>query len=58
MSNILSFPAISPRADAIDALQMAMPELIKLTALDVGAEGVKAFFDGYKDSIDARKLAA
>jgi len=58
MSNIIMLHAPSTRAEDIAALQEVIPECVKDAAADVGPEGVKAFFAGYKDSIEISKVAA
>jgi hypothetical protein len=58
MSNITMLHTPSQRAEDIAALQEVMPQCVKAAAADVGPEGVKAFFAGYKDSIETSKLAA
>lgn len=58
MTTKITILSATPRVEAIVALQNAMPECIRAAAHDVGAEGVKAMFDGYKESIDLQKMAA
>ena len=58
MNNTLSFLSLAPRADAVAAVQKVLPECIQAAAQDVGPEGVKALFAGYKDSVDLHKRAA
>jgi len=58
MKNVVSLPLVGPRVEDIEALQRVMPECIKAVASEIGVEGIKAFFDGYKTNIDLQKLAA
>ena len=57
MSTVFTFPD-GPKAEDIEYLQAMMPRCVAAAAADVGAEGVKAFFDGYKVSIELAKNAA
>lgn len=58
MSNLLSFEVQSPRADVVLFLQDAIEVCARQAALDVGLQGVQNFFAGYKDSIEAARIAA
>lgn len=58
MSIVTSFANASPRAESIEQLVSVLPECIQRTAEEIGVDGVKAFFNGYRVSQDEEKLAA
>jgi hypothetical protein len=57
MSNVVEALPIVRRVH-LKEIQVALCLAVEEAATAVGLEGVKAFFDGYKDSVDAEKLAA
>ncbi len=58
MNTIFSFESFAPRAESIHQLIADLPECIERAAAEVGIEGVKAFFNGYKQSVEEAKIAA
>ncbi|GER21065.1 hypothetical protein [Variovorax boronicumulans] len=58
MSAIFNFTSPEVRESDFRELQQILPAAAAATAAEVGIEGVIAFFDGYKDSVDLQKQAA
>jgi hypothetical protein len=56
--DMTDIPLSSQQVRTIEAVRALVPEAVSATAHECGQQGVKAFFDGYKDSIDLHKQAA
>lgn len=58
MNTVVELLSVAQREDAIRAVQAIIPECVQASALEVGDSAFKAFFGGYKDSIEACLKAA
>ena len=57
LQQVICFP-VGPRIEDVAALQRIIPECVAEAAVQIGPDGVKAFFDGYKEVVDLEKKAA
>lgn len=58
MNNVEALHTLDQRVMAVEALKAILPACIQAAAQEVGPEGFKAFFAGYKENVDELKLAA
>ena len=57
MNEIISID-FAPKAQALLAIHALIPEAIDFAAEHVGLDGVKNFFNGYKEAPEVKLLAA
>lgn len=58
MSNLTQLTVLGPKVEVIEALKEIMPACVAAASKEIGLEGVKAFFDGYRSSPDMEMKAA
>ena len=57
MNHVLYLPS-SPREADMKLLAEVLPACVAATVAEVGVQGMKSFFDGYKENIDTHRQAA
>jgi len=58
MQKVVQITSLQRREDAIAELQRILPACVRDTVAEVGVDGLRSFFDGYKQSPEQTKLAA
>lgn len=58
MENIAQIFSQVDRLEAVEALKAALPHCVEATVNEVGLDGLKAFFNGYKEAPECAVLAA
>lgn len=58
MNNIFTLDAGSSRNEVVQFLQSVLEDCVNAAAAEAGVEAVQQFFSGYKDNVEALRLAA